>query len=62
MRWILGQQGYELDPTDEVWRKEGAPEFPDSRIEEDHFRVLIEAMLTRVFSKRAADFARRVSR
>lgn len=60
MRRILKWAGYELDLRDEVWRKDGEPEFPDSRVEEDHFRVLIEAMQTKAFKHRATNFVRRL--
>ena len=59
MRSILKLAGYTLD--DGVWRKEGAPEFPDDRIEDDHFIVLIEALSNELFGERATNFLRRVT-
>lgn len=63
MRWVLRQAGYHFDPADSVWKKEGAlQEFPDSRIEEDHFRVLIETLADEMAGNRAANFLRKLGR
>ena len=58
MRSILKLAGYKLD-SDEVWRKEGAQDFPDARVEEDHFRVLIETLSEQLFHRRATNFLRK---
>ena len=60
MRNILRYTGYTLE-EDGVWRKDGEMEFPDSRVEEDHFRVLIETLSSEMFGKKAADFMRKVT-
>jgi hypothetical protein len=59
MRNVLVQIGYRLDHDRMVWFKEGGREFPDSRIEEDHFRVLIESMRDELFRAKAANFLRK---
>ncbi|MHC4702675.1 MAG: hypothetical protein ACYTFQ_19100 [Planctomycetota bacterium] len=58
MRGILHMAGYSLD--DGVWTKEGYDSYLDARIEEDHFRVLIESMWSELTHSRAATFLRKV--
>ena len=58
MRTILRMSGYSLG-DDSVWTK-GDHEIPDERIEEDHFRVLIETMEQGLYGAKAALFARRL--
>ena len=61
MRSVLVTLGYRLDHARGVWTKDGAAqEFPDSRVEEDHFRVLIESMSDQLLGARAANFMRKV--
>lgn len=57
MRNILRKTGYTL--TEGVWIK-GVHTVPDDRIEEDHFRVFIEAMEKSVFAEKARLFTRRL--
>lgn len=57
MRNILRQTGYTL--ADDEWSK-GDHVIPNSRIEEDHFRVLIETMEKSVFAEKARLFTRRL--
>jgi hypothetical protein len=60
MRWILHKAGYDRRRGDNVWRRgPDDPEFPDDEVEEEHFRVLIEAMAHEVWRKRAILFDRR---
>ena len=59
MRSVLKLNGYSLD-ADSVWRREGHPDYPDARVEEEHFRVLIEAMSDAAFGLRAANFVRKI--
>lgn len=59
MRSILKLDGYTLEG--EYWVKEGRESFEDSRLEEDHFRVLIESMSEKLFGRRALNFTRRVT-
>ena len=62
MRRVLVEFGYTLDP-DQVWRRAGdSQEFPDSRIEEDHFRVLIETLSAKLSGVRTANFLRKIGR
>lgn len=57
MRGILKLVGYVLDGGE--WTK-GDHVIPDSRIEEDHFRVLIETMEAGFLRKKAQLFMRRL--
>jgi hypothetical protein len=60
MRTVLRLAGYTLDP-DAVWRKKGAAQdFPDARVEEDHFRVLIETLSDQLLGARANRFLRKL--
>ncbi len=58
MRDILDHFGYTL--ADGLWTKEGRKTFPDARIEEDHFRVLIESMADEAMRSRAANWLRKI--
>lgn len=57
MRTILRMSGYTLE--DGEWTK-GDHQIPDERIEEDHFRVLIETMDHRLFGAKARAFTKRL--
>lgn len=57
MRKILRQMEYTLVANE--WVK-GDHMIPDARIEEDHFRVLIETMEKGLLRKRAQLFTRRL--
>lgn len=61
MRNILRLAKYELE-EDGVWRKNGGPEFPDDRVEEHHFKVLIETLQSEVFKGKADNFMNRINR
>lgn len=59
MRLILKQIGYQLE--DGVWRRSpDDPEFPDTRVEEEHLRVLIETMGREIWHGRAQRMLRRL--
>lgn len=59
MRRILHTVGYRVVAGE--WRRgENDPVFPDSRVEEDHFRVLIEAMHREVVGAKVARFMRKI--
>lgn len=61
MRKILANFGYKLE--DGVWRHPDLEQtFPDARIEDDHFRVLIETMEQKLQNTRAANFMRKLRR
>jgi hypothetical protein len=61
MRWILHRVGYKRDQGDMVWRRgPDDPEFPDERVDEEHFRVLIESMAHEMWSRRAKLFSRKM--
>ena len=52
MRGILHARGYKRDENG-VWRKEGSEHaIPDDRVEEEHFKVLIETMVSETMSWR----------
>lgn len=57
LRTVLRLAGYTL--ADGEWTK-GDKVFPDVRIEEDHFKVLIETMSEGLFSKKAQLFTKRL--
>jgi hypothetical protein len=61
LRGVLRLGGYTLG-DDGVWRKEGHNDIPDARVEEEHFRVLIESLSDRLFHARAANFLRKTRR
>lgn len=55
-------RGYEKG-EDEVWRKEGSEhEIPDDRIEEDHFRVLVETMVGETYRARVGRLLQKTGR
>lgn len=59
MRRLLVVLGYKLD--DETWgRNPEDPTFPDARIEEEHFRYLIETMAAEAKIARAKLFERMI--
>lgn len=61
MREILRMNGHVLE-EDGVWRRPDDPfEVPDERIEEEHFKVLIETINSRLFGQRAANFLKRIT-
>jgi hypothetical protein len=57
MRTILRLYGYTLE--DGEWTK-GDHVVPDDRIEEEHFKVLIETMEKKLFNPKAKAFAKRL--
>lgn len=60
MRGILRLAKYELN--DGVWEKEGRDPIPDSRVEEHHFKTLIETMHIETMSSKAVNFIKRTKR
>ena len=58
MRRILRLSGYSLG-DDSVWTK-GDHQIPDERIEDEHFKVLIETMETKLYGVKAALFNKRL--
>jgi hypothetical protein len=56
MRAILSKCGYELG-DDSVWRKDGTQDIPDARVEEEHFKVLIETMGSEIHRETAQRFS-----
>ena len=58
MRTILKMSGYTRG-DDDVWTK-GDHQIPDERIEEEHFRVLIETMDNNLFGAKARAFSKRL--
>lgn len=62
MRSILKLRKYELG-EDGVWRKDGSEhEIPDDRIEEEHFKVLIETMSAEALRAKASFMHTRLGR
>ena len=57
MRKILERAGYELEAG--VWVRDGH-EIPDDRVEEEHFKVLIETLERRLVADRLNRFFERV--
>lgn len=60
MRTILRRSGYQLG-DDEVWRK-GDHEIPDAKVEDEHFRVLIETLEVQLLRPRVKAFMERLNR
>lgn len=59
MRRILHTLGYRQ--RDRVWRRGPEdPEFPDERVEEEHFRVLLESMHGEYMRARLSMFQRKI--
>ena len=58
MRTILRMAGYSRG-DDDVWTK-GDHEIPDEKIEEEHFKVLIETMEQTLWGAKRAAFSKRL--
>lgn len=54
MRWLLERGHWEFNAATKEWEKEGYDSIPDHRIEEDHFRILIETVVQETGHSRAA--------
>ena len=60
LRYLLQKMGWARDPHSAEWRKDGHEPIPDERVEEDHFRVLIETLWHEAMVARAQVFKRRL--